>query len=91
MLESRAIPIAEERSTTRDPLTDDDVRALLAVVDTVLIARGRSAAELAPADVALDDLKGRSGKYRAPVLQVGSTLVVGFSQPLLEDVLGPTG
>ncbi|MDX1394190.1 MAG: hypothetical protein R3195_07360 [Gemmatimonadota bacterium] len=66
------------------------MRTLLAEVDTVLIARGRSAREVAAADVTLDDLKGRSGKYRAPILRIGSTLVVGFNRPLLERMVEPT-
>lgn len=91
MLETRSIPVARERSTTREPLGDRDVRALLAEVDTVRIARGRASRDVPAGDVALDDLKGRSGTYRAPILRVGSTLLVGFSQPLLEALVDATG
>ena len=35
------------------------------------------------ADIELDDLKGPSGKYRAPMLLTGGTLLVGFNEEMV--------
>ena len=83
MLDETGATIAEERSATKAPLTDDDVRELLAAAERVVISKGRSRRDLDPADTALDALKGPTGKYRAPILLVGSTLLVGFNAEAL--------
>ena len=84
MLEEAGIRIETQRSTTKEPLGDDDVRLLLARADRVVIARGRGQRELAPDEADLDDLRGPSGGYRAPMLLSGGTLLVGFSSAALE-------
>lgn len=86
MLERRNKSVKSERSTTKAPLDDADVRALLGRVDRVVITRGRNKLEVDPAEVELDDLKGRSGKYRAPIVVLDGTLVVGFSAGLLDEL-----
>ena len=83
MLAEAGIPIETERSTTKEPLDDDDIRALLARSDRVVIARGRSQRELTSDEAELDDLRGPSGKYRAPMLLSGGTLLVGFNADAL--------
>ncbi len=83
MLDELGSTIETERSTTREPLDDEDVRALLAAADRVIIARGKSQREIAPDEARLDDLKGPSGKYRAPMLLSGGTLLVGFNSDAL--------
>jgi len=67
-------------------LTDADVRALLSSADRVIIARGKSRRDVDPADVKLDDLKGRSGKYRAPIVLSAGTLLVGFNAEAIAEV-----
>lgn len=86
MLEQTGSAIASERSTSRQPLDDADVRQLLAAADRVIIARGRSRRELAAANTELTDLKGPTGNYRAPMLVIGSTLIVGFSPAVLAEL-----
>ncbi|MCG8467749.1 MAG: hypothetical protein MJB57_06000 [Gemmatimonadetes bacterium] len=86
MLEETDRTIRKERSTTKSPLTDADVETVLGSVDRVLIARGKSLRELAPSEAELDDLKGPSGKYRAPMLVTGKTLLVGFSEKALAEL-----
>lgn len=86
MLDDAGATIAEERSATKAPFTDDDVRALLADADRVVIARGRSRRDLDPAETELDALKGPTGKYRAPILLAGGTLLVGFSAEALAEL-----
>lgn len=82
MLDELDVTIEEERSTTKTPLDDADVRGLLAKATSVVIARGKSRRELDPGDVQLDDLKGPSGKFRAPILLAGGVLHVGFNSEL---------
>ncbi|WP_419860259.1 hypothetical protein [Candidatus Palauibacter sp.] len=78
--------IVEERFTTKSPLTDDDVRALLAAADRVVIAKGRSRRDLNPAETELDALKGPTGKYRAPIVLAGATLLIGFNAQVLAEL-----
>jgi hypothetical protein len=86
VLEKTGSSVANERSTSRDPLDDGAVRQLLAAATRVIVARGHSRRELAAAETDLVDLKGPTGSYRAPMLLVGTTLVVGFSQPVLAEL-----
>ncbi|MCY3598731.1 MAG: hypothetical protein OXN85_01995 [Gemmatimonadetes bacterium] len=86
MFEETGATIAEERSATKAPLTDDDVRALLATAERVVIARGRSRRDLSPEETELDALKGRTGKYRAPIVLAGTTLLVGFNAEALAEL-----
>lgn len=79
--------VSEERSTGRAPLTDQDVEQLLASSDTVLIARGRSIERIPVGDVRLGDLRGPTGRFRAPIIQSDRTLLVGFNLEALHDLL----
>ena len=87
MLDRTGTKAALERSTTKSPLTDADVEGLLGSVARVLIARGRSVREQTPDETTPDDLKGPSGKYRAPMLVAADALVVGFGADLMEELL----
>lgn len=69
-------------------MQDADVRALLASVDEVVVARGKKAVAAAAKAVSLDDLKGPTGNYRAPMLRVGRRLLVGFHPETLSTLLG---
>ncbi len=86
MFDEIGATIAAERSATKAPLTDDDVRALLATAERVVIARGRSRRDLNPAETELDALKGPTGKYRAPIVLAGTTLLVGFNAEALAEL-----
>ena len=86
MLDDTGATIAAERSATKDPLTDDDVRELLAAAGRVVIAKGRSRRDLDPAETELDALKGPTGKYRAPIVLAGATLLVGFNAEVLAEL-----
>jgi hypothetical protein len=86
VLDGQHAQVGEERST-RDPLDDSEVRALLAAVDEVVIARGGKA-ERRPARVlAPDDLRGPTGRIRAPIVRRGRRLLVGFHPETLESLL----
>jgi len=87
VLERTKARITEERSSKSAPMRDADVKALLAAVDEVVVAKGKAARSLAAKDVALDDLKGPTGNYRAPMLRVGRKLLVGFHPDTLAALL----
>ncbi len=87
MLDRTEARIAEERSSKSAPMTDADVKALLASVAEVVIAKGKAVRSLAAKDAALDDLKGPTGNYRAPMIRVGKKLLVGFHPETLEALL----
>jgi hypothetical protein len=87
VLEKTKARITEERSSKSAPMRDADVKALLAAVDEVVVAKGKAARSLAAKDVALDDLKGPTGNYRAPMLRVGRKLLVGFHPDTLAALL----
>ena len=87
MLDRTKARITEERSSKSAPMTDADVKALLAAVDEVVIAKGKKAVTLAAKEATLDDLKGPTGNYRAPMLRVGKKLLVGFHPDTLEALL----
>ena len=87
MLDRTKARIAEERSSKSAPMKDADVKALLAVVDEVIVAKGKKAVTLAAKEATLDGLKGPTGNYRAPMLRVGRKLLVGFHPDTLEALL----
>jgi hypothetical protein len=87
VLERTKARVTEERSSKSAPLKDADVRSLLAAVDEVVIAKGKRAVSRAAREVGLDDLKGPTGNYRAPMVRVGRRLLVGFHPETLADLL----
>lgn len=86
MLAERSAAIAVERSTER-PLSAAEARELLAEVETVLLLRGTALRELDARTVSADDLRGPTGKIRAPLVRVGRTLLAGFRLEALERLL----
>ncbi len=87
MLEKSKSEIRDERPARSRPLSDADARALLREVDVVTIAKGRASRTVAAADVALEDLRGPTGRFRAPILRVGRRLLVGFHEESLRGLL----
>lgn len=69
-----------------------DARELAAAAARVVVAKGRKVREFAPAgapdDAVLDAMVGATGNLRAPLLRVGTTLLVGFDADSFADVLG---
>jgi hypothetical protein len=86
VLERRGASIGVERSTEK-PLTAAEAKRLLAAVDRVLLLRGTALKELDARSVKPDDLKGPTGKIRAPLVRVGRTLLAGFRPEALERLL----
>ena len=79
--------VSQERSSKSAPMKDADVKALLAAVDEVVVAKGKKAVASPAKSVALDALKGPTGNYRAPMVRVGKKLLVGFHPDTLESLL----
>ena len=86
MLDERQAEVGEERSTRR-PLEVAEVKALLASVREVVIARGRKAERHSAADVRPDDLRGPTGNFRSPMVRKGETLLVGFHEETLRKLV----
>jgi arsenate reductase-like glutaredoxin family protein len=88
VLEQTRTEVTEERSSRKQPLSDSEVRTLLRSVDEVIVARGRKAVRMPAKDARLDDLRGRSGSFRAPIVRRGRSLLVGFHADSLSALLG---
>jgi hypothetical protein len=86
VLATKGVDVALERST-KEPLSDAEVRALLRDVDTVLLLRGTALRELPARSVKAADLRGPTGKIRAPLVRVGRTLLAGFRLEALDRLL----
>ena len=69
-------------------MSDGDVRELLGTVSEVVIAKGKASRRLAAKDAKLDDLRGPTGGFRAPMIRKGKTLLVGFSGEELAKLVG---
>jgi hypothetical protein len=87
VLEGTKADVRDDRPSKSRPLSDADARALLAGVDTVTLARGKSARTLSAREVSLDDLRGPTGNFRAPMLRIGRHLLVGWHEESLRQLL----
>jgi hypothetical protein len=63
------------------------VRGLLKEVDSVTLAKGKTARTLPSGEVSLADLRGPTGNFRAPMLRVGRRLLVGWHEEQLRELL----
>lgn len=87
MLEGAGRTPETERSSRKEPLSEADAQAILSESKRVIVCRGRKTVESAAHETNLDDLKGPTGNYRAPILLLDDTLLVGFNQQKLADLL----
>lgn len=87
MLEDKNATVSEERNSRKEPLDDAAVQQLLGESETVFVARGKKVREIAADQAALDDLKGPTGNYRAPIVRAGGQLLVGFHPETLGGML----
>lgn len=77
----------EERHSRKEPLDDAEARQLVESVKRVLVTRGRKVEEFDPGSVDVDQFKGRTGNYRAPIVRIGDTLLVGFNADTLGELV----
>ena len=66
---------------------------MLNEVDDVFVGRGKKFAKLLSSDLkvteeAMRTMLGPTGNLRAPTLRLGRTLVVGFCEPMYDEVFG---
>jgi hypothetical protein len=87
VLEQAGFRIAEERSTRASPLTEAEARALLREVDEVWIARGPALERRPSRAVRAADLRGPTGRIRAPIVRRGAVLLVGFREEGLRELV----
>ena len=87
MFARRKTQVGEERSSRKAPLGETEVRELIAAVDVVVLARGKRTERRPAREVKPGDLLGPTGKYRAPMVRSGRTLLVGFHTEALEALL----
>ena len=87
VLQEKSTTIGEERNSRKSPLTQDEAVELLAQVETVRIGKGRKIVEQPASETSPEDLKGRSGNFRAPMVRRGKTLLVGFNAEALAALL----
>ena len=87
MLDAARLEPRLERSSRSDPLGEDEARALLHSSRRVIVCRGRKAIELDASEAGTSDLKGPTGNFRAPLLQLGDTLLVGFNVATLSELV----
>ncbi len=88
MLDATKARVATTRKAKPEPLSEKDVRGLLKEVDDVVIAKGKSARTVPARDATLDDLRGPTGNFRAPMMRIGRRLLVGFHEESLLRELG---
>jgi hypothetical protein len=88
VLDATKAHIVTTRLSKSDPLSAKDVRALLKEVDDVLVAKGKAARAVQARDATLDDLRGPTGNFRAPMVRIGRRLLVGFHEETLKKELG---
>ena len=88
MLDARKVNVKTTRKAKSEPLSEEDVRGILKEVDEVVIAKGKSARTVPAKGATLDDLRGPTGNFRAPMMRIGRRLLVGFHEESLLRELG---
>ncbi|MCE2559721.1 MAG: hypothetical protein J4F98_14270 [Acidobacteria bacterium] len=87
-MDARGAEIADRTPASRK-LGRADAEALLADAETLYVAKGRKQTELSASDQGAADLMlGPTGNLRAPVVRVGTTLIVGYHEEALNQALG---
>jgi len=86
VFDEQGTKVAEERNSRKEPFSDAEVRRLLKGAREVLVAKGRKVVALGTGAKPAD-LKGPSGNYRAPLVVKGKTLLVGFNEDALRELL----
>jgi hypothetical protein len=83
-------------NATKVRIGRDDALALLAGMDRLIAARGKSVAifdlkkDRPDDEMLLAHLLGPTGNLRAPTARVGKTLLVGFNDDVYRQALGVT-
>ncbi len=92
-LDQHGIPVKTQLDARTTPLVEADALQLVDKANELYVTRGTKVfhfnlkQERPDNETLLGFLIGRSGKLRAPTVQVGKTLIVGFDQSTYEHVL----
>jgi len=86
------VQTVEETNARKERYGRDEALALLDGMTDLYVARGKKVVHFdlkkeKPEEEIASLILGRSGTLRAPVLQVGTTMIVGFNEEALADVL----
>jgi len=92
-MEAAGLQAREVADARKESYDAAGARALVEQSSTVYVGRGQKfskhkAKELLDDQEALGKLLGPTGNLRAPTLRLGKTLVVGYAEPMYEEVLG---
>jgi len=87
VLTQTSATVAVERSSKSKPLSDAEAQALLSSVSEVVLSRGKKSVTQPAKDTSLEDLRGPTGGFRAPMLKIGRRLYVGFHEETLRGAL----
>lgn len=89
-LEARGIEVREKVSASKK-LGADDAERLIGGAKQVHVAKGKQLDSFAGGKPKADQVElllGATGNLRAPTLQVGKTLLVGFNEEVYAKVFG---
>jgi arsenate reductase-like glutaredoxin family protein len=91
-LEEHDIEIEVEDNARKTRLEEEAAWDILSKAEKVLTARGQKIRVWNPAvdsrDEILADAIGRSGNLRAPTLQIGNIVMIGFNEQLYQEQIG---
>lgn len=83
--------MGEEKDAKKDVISGEDVWSVLSAAETVYVASGGKLLKYAPDSSTKDELitkaTGRTGNLRAPALQRGKTLYIGFNQEMYNNLI----
>ena len=92
MLDRSNMTLARVVDARKSALSGEDAWNLMAGFDEIVVAKGKTCVVFNPAkdskETILSLALGRSGTLRAPALQVGNRLLVGYNDTLLAHYLG---
>jgi hypothetical protein len=89
------VEVAAESNATKERRGRAEALALAHSADRVVVAKGGKVVAFdmkknpPDEDTLAAQLLGPTGNLRAPTIRKGRTLLVGFSEPAYEEVLGP--
>lgn len=81
----------QEKTSASQKLGKSEARAMLKAASKLFVAKGKKLDEFSVAKTvpgaAVDAMLGPTGNLRAPCLQLGKTVVVGFNEDLYTERL----
>ena len=90
-LEAHSISVAETVSANKK-LQAEDARALAEASTTMIVMKGKKISSFEVGSATTDDavtaMLGATGNMRAPLLRVGSLVLVGYNEEIYQEHLG---